>query len=77
MENQTAIQIESQRNALRNALRNVYKIRETKNTYIFSNRLNMWVELRKTNGSYVDGSMYDNESTQVIFRALFDMATSI
>jgi hypothetical protein len=76
MENQTAIQIEAQRNALRNALRNVYKIRETKNTYIFSNKLNMWVELRKTNGSYVDGNMYDNESTQVIFRALFDMATS-
>ena len=73
MENQIA----SQQIALNNALKNAYKIKETKSTYIFSNKLDMWVELRKTDGSYVNGNFYDNEITQILFRSLYKMAKSI
>ncbi len=63
--------------ALTNALKSAYKIRETKTTYIFTNVINMCVELRKDDGSYVDGNFYDNEITQMLFRRLYNIAKSI
>ena len=70
-------EIIAQEKAYLKALSFAYKIRETKTTYIFSNKLNMWVELRKIDGSYVDGNYYDNEITQMLFRGLHKMAKSI
>jgi len=37
----------------------------------------MWVELRKTDGSYINGNFYDNNITQILFRSLYKMAKSI
>ncbi len=67
----------AQEKAYLKALSFAYKTKETKTTYIFTNSVNMWVELRKTDGSYVNGNYYDNEITQMLFRKLYKMATSI
>lgn len=54
-------------------LRKVYKVRETANTYVFTNAINIHIELDKVTGSFVDGNIADNAETQKLFRVLFSL----
>jgi hypothetical protein len=58
-------------------LRKVYTIRETESKYIFTNSINVHIELNKLDGSYIDGNIKNNEETQKLFRALYKIAKSI
>jgi hypothetical protein len=53
-----------------------YKIYETGNSFIFTNAINISIELNKFTGEFVTGNVYDNEQTRKLFSVLFNIAKS-
>jgi hypothetical protein len=56
-------------------LSKIYRVTETKTSFIFQNNFNIYIELNKSNGSFITGNVYDNEQTQILFKKLYKIAT--
>ena len=57
------------------SLSKIYRVTETKSSFIFQNDINIHMELNKENGSFITGNVYDNEQTQILFKKLYKIAT--
>jgi hypothetical protein len=55
-------------------LSRIYRITETKSTFVFQNAINIHIELDKVTGKFVTGNVYDNEQTQKLFKKLYRLA---
>lgn len=56
-------------------LSKIYRVTETKTSFIFQNDINIHIELNKANGSFITGNVYDNKQTQILFKKLYKIAT--
>lgn len=54
-----------------------YRVFETETSFVFINKINFSIELDKSNGSFINGNLVDNEETQKLFRVLFNYAISL
>lgn len=55
-------------------LKSIYKITETETSFIFQNKINIHIELDKKTGQFITGNVYDNETTQILFKKLYKIA---
>jgi hypothetical protein len=58
----------------RAAILKYYKITETKTSFVFDSTMNIYVELNKNTGSYIDGNIKNNEQTRPFFEKLYKTA---
>ena len=51
-----------------------YSITENENSFSFQNQFNMYVELDKKTGNFKTSNLYNNTTTQKLFKALYKRA---
>lgn len=52
-------------------IKRTYRVSETATAYVFTNAINVHIELDKATGEFITGNIDNNEKTQKLFRLLY------
>lgn len=54
-----------------------WTIRETQNSFVFTNVMNLHIELNKLTGDFITGNVYDNDAMRKQFKFMMSIANKL